>query len=111
MERSTDVSGFVRNNGGISGGASASILGVGQARQDHPPLVTRLVGIRTQLLIMCRDLIGFEQALDGSPPEPTNKTTPSPESYPPCSIEDIVSQIEQITRDIEAAHSRIARRF
>jgi len=90
---------------------TASQLGTNGARPDTPPVVDRLLGLRSRLLSMSAHLIAFEQRMNGSPPEPANNKISGDPNYPPSSIEDLLSQIETVVTDIDAGHNRLASRF
>lgn len=81
----------------------------GGATAPVTPLVNRLCDIRTRVSNISGVLHQFQAHLNGDPPQPGN--TEKVAGYPPCSMEDILSQIEQHLRDIEDAHQRIASRF
>lgn len=78
------------------------------ATSAMPPVLDRLLQLRSYLLSLSAHLNAFESRINGGLPEKTGGATGD---YPPCSIEDVVSHIEQISSDIEMAHNRLAVRF
>ena len=87
------------NLGGTAGGLAAV---------PTTPLMPRLIEHRGQLLAISHNLNMFETRMNGT----GDKVNPSPgNDYPPSSIEDIMSQIEAIVRDINEVYARITNRF
>lgn len=76
------------------------------------PVVDRLHRLRENLGQMSRHLAAFQQRMNGNPPEPEKHPgNGAIGSYPPCSIEDVLSQIEQHVNDISEYYTQIAGRF
>lgn len=88
-------------------------LGFAQNGKTAPQqsLIARLCDLRTNLGRMSMELQQFQRQLNGDPPEPVSTGATVGGGYPPCSIEDIMSQIEQNVADIAGFHQRIASRF
>lgn len=92
--------------------SNGGVASVQLRRPEAPPVTDRLISIRSRLLQMNMHLIAFEQRMNGNPPEPqVNKISTTEPGYPPASIEDLLTQIEQAISDLDNAHGRIAQRF
>lgn len=98
------AAGRMIGSGGIAGATQGIAI-------NTPPLIDRLCGLRGRLLGMSMHLIAFEHRMNGQSPSPEKHPDNAADPYPPCSVEDILAQIETITNDIAEAHARIAQRF
>ncbi len=94
--------GFARTSPGLRQNGASTLT-------PANPLLPRLCEIRTRLSAISGDLIRFQAKLNGDPPDAHIKDN-SP-GYPPCSVEDVLSQIEQHIVDIENQQCRIGARF
>lgn len=77
------------------------------------PLTPRLMQMLSQVSAITQQVGAFEQRLNGSHFTEANAslntkvTTPQPS----MSLEQIVSEIESLLRDLDSCHNRIASRF